>query len=120
MAPHLSLRDSVASRESCGLSLAACSRIAALGGETKIPPAKPDLAQCDGKRIAVVLAIEGKRQVLRGVGHWSDHPTLGNALRIPLEGDPSCASEILLTQDSWSGEVKPDTQYGCDLSITLF
>jgi hypothetical protein len=119
MAPHVSLPDS-ASHDYLGQSTASRPHFSSVGASVNRAPSTLSLAQCDGKRIAVVLGIEGKRQVLRGVGHWSYHPIVGNALRIPLDGDQGCASEILLAEESWRGEATTDTQYGCEVRITLF
>jgi hypothetical protein len=119
MAPHVSLPDST-SHDCLGRSSASHPHFSKAATSADRTPNALNLAQCDGKRIAVVLGIEGKRQVLCGVGHWSYHPTVGNALRIPIDGDQGCASELLLAEESWRGEVAVDTQYGCDVRISLF
>jgi hypothetical protein len=119
MAPHLSLPEST-SHSCLGKSSAPGPHFSKTPPSAERPATALTLSECDGKRIAVVLGIEGKRQVLRGVGHWSYHPTLGNALRIPIDGDQGCASEILLAEESWRGEAALDNQYGCEVRITLF
>jgi hypothetical protein len=81
-----------------------------------------NLSQCDGKRVAVVLALQGKAKVLRGLASYSHHEILGNALRIAIQTQPDAMAipEILLAEDSWRGEISAGALYDCDLCIRLY
>jgi hypothetical protein len=81
-----------------------------------------NLSQCDGKKVAVVLAVQGKAKVLRGMASYSQHEILGNALRIAIQDQPEAAAipEILLAEANWQGEISAGTPYDCDLCIRLF
>jgi hypothetical protein len=83
-------------------------------------PRKVTLASYDGKRVAVVLSIQGENRVVCGSASWSHDATLGDALRIMVDHpDDLGMPEILLAQETWEGAVRPDTQYGCDVCVRL-
>jgi hypothetical protein len=77
------------------------------------------LSDCDGKKVAVVLKIQGHKHVVRGVGHWLKDDVLGNALRVPIDGDEASAAEFVFAEKTWQGEVTRDGLFGCDLCISL-
>lgn len=70
------------------------------------------LRSYDGKRIAVVLEIEGEERVVTGTAHYGQDPALGWVLRIALDGEEG--SEFLIAESEWEGEITPGQQYGCD------
>ena len=74
----------------------------------------------DGKRVAVVLAIQGENRVVRGRAEWLWDATLGRVLRIFIDGpENSGMPEILLAPDALEGAVELDSEYGCDICIRL-
>jgi hypothetical protein len=89
-------------------------------GRHGLLPRKVTLASYDGKRVAVVLSIQGENRVVCGSASWSRDATLGEALRIRVDQpDDLGMPEILLAQETWEGAVQPDTEYGCDVCVRL-
>lgn len=94
-----------------------------------MPPARRDarfvrrrgvmmsLEQFDQKQMAVVVAVDGVRKVLRGSALYLRDPRLGNCLRIVIADEEGL--EILLKEDEWSGKIVKDEQYGCDFCVSL-
>ncbi len=77
------------------------------------------LKECDSKVVAVVVAIGGVQRVLRGSASYFNDSTLGNCLRIKLDDADSAGVELLLRESEWSGQIKPDNAYGCDVVVYL-
>ena len=93
------------------------------------------LSRLAGKRVAIVLTIEGKRRVLSGEARYEREQALGNVLRIPIEGAgdaeagsaaagsaaPSDAKsgrpEFVIQESQWNGRVIPDEMHGCDFCL---
>ena len=70
----------------------------------------------DGKRIAVVLSINGIERLVTGVADCVDDPSLGTSICIVADDSPpgmgSC--ELLVSESQWNGEIADGSQYGCD------
>jgi hypothetical protein len=77
------------------------------------------LKECDQKSVAVVVAIQGVQQILRGKASYFSDPTLGNCLRIAIVDPESVGVELLLRESEWSGTIAPDTEHGCDAVVYL-
>jgi len=76
---------------------------------------KHDFTVYHGKKIAVVLSIQGKQKVCRGTASYKFHAALGPVLAVRIEGEENHGvPELLLSETSWLGGIGVDTQYGCD------
>lgn len=83
-------------------------------------PRTMKLASYDGKRVAVVLSVQGEERVVCGSATWSRDAALGDSLRIMIdEPDGFGMPEIFLAQETWEGAIHPDTEYGCDVCVKL-
>jgi hypothetical protein len=75
------------------------------------------LPQCDGKRVAVVMSLQGKTQVFRGMGRWTKDAHAGESLRVRVDGEEDAA---ILIAESYRGEIAPVADYGCEVCISVF
>jgi hypothetical protein len=94
-----------------------------------------NLSRLAGKRVAIVLTIEGRRRVLSGEARYEREQALGNVLRIPIDGlgDADAATaqsggaapcdarsgrpEFVIQESQWNGRVIPDEMHGCDYCL---
>src|SRR5262245_33177657 len=77
------------------------------------------LSRLAGKKIAVLVALPGRTQVLRGLGIYERDEAGGNLLRIRNESRLLGNPEFVFHESEWRGEVIADTEYGCDYLLTI-
>lgn len=70
------------------------------------------LRSYDGKRIAVVLDIQGTERVVTGTARYENDPQLGAVLRIVIDGEDR--SEFLIAESEWEGEITSGEPFGCE------
>ncbi|MBC8873611.1 MAG: hypothetical protein H8E44_29590 [Planctomycetes bacterium] len=82
------------------------------------------LSALSGKRVTVVVTFPTGRRVFRGTGEYARNAGTGNELCI--EVDRSSVSEetlgfvgFVFHEESWRGEIVPDTKYGTDYVLNL-
>ena len=76
------------------------------------------LADCDGKRIALVMTLgDGNSRIFRGNGRWTHDQVLGDSLRIRVEGDDK--AEILIAASQWNGAITSGSSFGCERCISI-
>jgi hypothetical protein len=76
------------------------------------------LVNLDQRKIAVQLHIQGREQLVFGVGDYQVDPDLGGVLRVQEVG---CAAgaELLFLEAQWTGNIRPGNGLGCDFLIHL-
>lgn len=73
---------------------------------------KWDFAQFDSAQVCI--SIGTKPLVCRGKARFERDATLGNILRIPIEGDEqSGAACVIVAEQEYAGNIEPDSRYGC-------
>jgi hypothetical protein len=81
------------------------------------PERRYSLADCDGKRVAVLLTVEGCIRVIQGQAVWVRDSDLGNVLRVAIDDDEPAS--MFIAEDKWQGIVTPDVEHGCDFAIKI-
>jgi len=85
---------------------------------------EPGQEPIDGARIAVILQMQRRRQVIVGHAHSTDDDDLGRVVRIDM-GDPDSSTSqegspsLLIPRHHWDTHSRRDTEYGCDYSLEL-
>jgi hypothetical protein len=80
-----------------------------------------DISRLDGKRIAIVLELQGKTRVLRGSAKVEQTDSGEGRLRIRFlglgadDGHP----ELLIEQVAFGAELTRDTRHGCDYLLRV-
>ena len=76
------------------------------------------LVNLDQRKIAVQLHIQGREQLVFGVGDYQVDPDLGGVLRVQELG---CAGgpELMFLEDQWTGNIGSGNGLGCDFLIHL-
>jgi hypothetical protein len=74
------------------------------------------LVTLDQRKVAVQLHIQGREQLVFGVGDYQLDPDLGGVLRVQEVG---CANgaELLFLEDQWTGRIGSGHGLGCDFLI---
>jgi hypothetical protein len=74
------------------------------------------LVNLDQRKVAVQLHIQGREQLVFGVGDYQVDPDLGGVLRVQEVG---CAdgAELLFLEEQWTGRIGPGHGLGCDYLI---
>ena len=67
-----------------------------------------NLRECDGKDVAVMMAIGGENRLLQGRATYVSDTTLGNCLSIHLDDPNSPGTALLLKEDDWTGRIQAD------------
>ena len=81
------------------------------------PSDRLTLSALHQRTIAVQLSVMGRDRLLFGRGVYERDRNLGNVLRVQFPSDADC--EIVLAEDTWSGEILPGEAAGCDYLIRL-
>jgi hypothetical protein len=76
------------------------------------------LVNLDQRRVAVHIHIQGREQLVFGVGVYQVDPDLGGVLRVQEVGHADGA-ELLFLEDHWTGRIRPGHALGCDFLIHL-
>ena len=80
------------------------------------------LAKYDRSRIVVLLhTAEGRVVPCKGMAEYVHDDRLGNTLRIVIEESQStlAPTTLVISETEWDGEIRPDTEHGCDFEVTL-
>ena len=74
------------------------------------------LVNLDQRKVAVHLRIQGREQLVFGVGDYHLDPDLGGVLRVQELG---CANgaELLFVEQQWTGRIGSGHGLGCDFLI---
>jgi hypothetical protein len=75
-----------------------------------------------GKRIALVMEVQGRRVVLRGTTSVRQANRYGQTLKVRItEGDDAaCGSPTFwISERRWRGRIASGLAYGCDLMLNL-
>ncbi len=80
-----------------------------------------DHSQFEGKRFVVEVALSGSALQFYGIAARGRDEALGPVMRItPEPGNDSVGSPILLIREnSFSANVRPDEKHDCDFRISL-
>ena len=70
----------------------------------------------DQRSVAVQIHIQGREQLMFGVGDYQVDPDLGGVLRVQELG---CAdgAELLFLEAEWTGRIRSGHGLGCDFLI---
>ena len=82
-----------------------------------LPVAKPALAALNDRSVALQFLCAGREVLVVGRGAYEPHSELGPVLRIELPEGAGC--EVLIAEDSWTGQVLSGESFGCDFLIRL-
>ena len=74
------------------------------------------LVKLDQRKVAVQLHIQGRQQLVFGVGDYQVDPDLGGVLRVQEVGCPAGA-ELLFLEEQWTGCIGSGHGLGCDFLI---
>jgi len=78
------------------------------------------LARYDNARFVVFLGDVAHRSPLRGIARFQRDDTLGNILRISLEGAGPGSPALIVSEREWEGGViTPDYRHGADYCLIL-
>ena len=84
------------------------------------PGSSRALSTYDDTRIAVVFLLDQPVRVLRGAARYIRDWEQGNVLRIVLDQEAEeSESAIVIAEDEWRGELRPDLQHGCDYLLSI-
>jgi hypothetical protein len=75
------------------------------------------LSQFHNSAIAIALAVDGAKRVLRGKARYQSSQA-GGALHVTV-ADAGGEFELVLDEGLWDGDAVVDCQYGCDYRIDL-
>jgi hypothetical protein len=82
-----------------------------------LPGAQPALSSLHDRSIALQFLCAGREVLVVGRGVYEHHSELGAVLRIDLPQGAGC--EVLIAEDSWTGEIRSGEALGCDFLIRL-
>jgi hypothetical protein len=77
---------------------------------------QPPLSALHRHTIAVHIALPGRDDFLLGRGIYEQDADLGTVLRIDLL---AAATELILVEDAWNGQILSGEAHGCDFLIRL-
>ena len=76
----------------------------------------------NGKRIALVMEVQGREVVLRGRTTLRSDPKQGRMLQVTVHGDDDAAigcPVFLISEKRWIRQIATDASHGCDYSLDL-
>jgi hypothetical protein len=76
------------------------------------------LVNLDQRKVAVHIHIQGREQLVFGVGEYQVDPDLGGVLRVQEVGSGD-GPELMFLEDRWTGRIRPGHALGCDFLIHL-
>jgi hypothetical protein len=76
------------------------------------------LAELHQRQVAVHMHIQGREQLVFGVGDYGVDPDLGGVLLLRTSSRPN-APELLFVDNHWTGTIRPGKALGCDFLIQL-
>jgi hypothetical protein len=76
------------------------------------------LVNLDQRKVAVHIHIQGREQLVFGVGDYQVDPDLGGVLRVQDLGSAD-GPELMFLEDEWTGRIRPGHGLGCDFLIHL-
>ena len=62
----------------------------------------------------IVLDCDGEPTPFCGTAAFMCDETLGNVLKITLDGGQGSKQEIMISETEWTGLIVADHEYGCD------
>lgn len=79
------------------------------------------LSHLNGRRIVVRLSTPDRVVVVRGTGQYVGQIDGPKILRVELDSDGERDGKpvIVIDENLWSGNVLPDTEFGCDYRIEI-
>jgi hypothetical protein len=71
----------------------------------------------DQQKVAVHLQVQGREELMIGVGEYEIDPDLGGVLRV--QTSPGEDTHFLFLEREWTGKIRRGTALGCDFLIRL-
>jgi hypothetical protein len=72
----------------------------------------------DQRKIAVQLNVQGREQLVVGVGNYGVDPDLGGVLKVQTSKGKD-APELMFIEELWNGTIRRGHSQGCDFLIRL-
>lgn len=76
------------------------------------------LVSLDQRKVAVQMHIQGREQLVVGIGNYGVDPDLGGVLRVQTSNRKD-APELMFLEDLWTGKIRRGHSLGCDFLIHL-
>jgi hypothetical protein len=76
------------------------------------------LVSLDQRKVAVQLNIQGREELIVGVGDYDVDPDLGGVLRVQTSNRKD-APELMFVEGLWNGTIRRGHALGCDFLIHL-
>jgi len=77
-----------------------------------------ELRHAHKRSVAIEIPLGDDYRVFRGRGEFASDRLLGGVLQIVCE-DSHGSFELLIREQEWTGNIRPDNSYGCDFAIRL-
>ena len=79
-----------------------------------------NVTRYNGKRIALVMDVQGREVVLRGITSFRNDPRQGQMLQVTVIGDDAAGAPVfLISQSRWTPHISSGLAYDCEYMLDL-